>query len=141
MAGRKVDLATLGERVTVDLSPQPESAPNPPPAAATAPVASETAASTPAHHTPRRPARRSPRKPTPGQWVRYDELERKETRLRADQYGQLSDLSRSLNRLRAGRGERITENTLIRVAIDLLLSRESDLTGSTEIELRESVGL
>jgi hypothetical protein len=135
MAGRKVDLAALGERVNVD---QPRLEPTP------APAATETAEPTPTHsanRTPRRSARRGPRTAAPGQWVRYDELERKETRLRADQYGQLSDLSRSLNRLRAGNGERITENTLIRVAIDLLLSRETDLAGTTEIELRKSVGL
>lgn len=78
---------------------------------------------------------------TPGQWVRYDRLERKETRLRPDQYSSLSELSRSLNRQRHGRGERITENTLIRVAIDLLLTRESELAGVTEAELRISLGL
>lgn len=61
---------------------------------------------------------------TPGEWVRYDQLERKETRLRPDQYNSLSELSRGLNRQRHGRGERITENTLIRVAIDLLLSEK-----------------
>jgi hypothetical protein len=128
MAGRKVDLATLGERVKV----QPEPAP----------AASETAAAGLApDQAGRRPPRRGPKNPAPGQWVRYDELERKETRLRTDQYGRLSDLSRSLNRGRAGKGERITENTLIRVAIDLLLTREPELTGTTEIELRKSVGL
>lgn len=79
--------------------------------------------------------------PQPGQWVRYDQLERKETRLRPDQYNRLSGISRSLNRVRAGAGERITENTLIRVAIDLLLQREADLAGSTETELRRSMGL
>ncbi len=79
--------------------------------------------------------------PQPGQWVRYDQLERKETRLRPDQYNRLSGISRSLNRARAGAGERITENTLIRVAIDLLLQREADLAGSTETELRRSMGL
>lgn len=78
---------------------------------------------------------------TPGQWVRYDQLERKETRLRPDQYSALSELSRSLNRRRQGRGERITENTLIRIAIDLLLTREAELTGVTEAELRTSLGL
>ena len=46
---------------------------------------------------------------TPGEWVRYDQLERKETRLRPDQYNSLSELSRGLNRQRHGRGERITE--------------------------------
>ncbi|MDV3249553.1 hypothetical protein K7Z54_23500 [Mycobacterium avium subsp. hominissuis] len=78
---------------------------------------------------------------TPGEWVRYDQLERKETRLRPDQYNSLSELSRVLNRQRQGRGERITENTLIRVAIDLLLKREAELTGITETELRASLGL
>lgn len=79
--------------------------------------------------------------PQPGQWVRYDKLERKETRLRPDQYTRLSGISRALNRARAGRGERITENTLIRVAIDLLLQRETDLAGDTEAGLRRSIGL
>lgn len=73
-------------------------------------------------------------------WVRYDQLERKETRLRADQYSRLTELSRELNRQRQGQGERITENTLIRVAIDLLLARHADLAGSTEAELRASIG-
>lgn len=132
MAGRKVDLTTLGQRVHVEPRPPGDTTdtvgttPEPPPS------------------PPRRPAgapRGGPTSPAPGQWVRYDELERKEARLRTDQYGRLSDLSRSLNRRRAGKGERITENTLIRVAIDLLLSRETDITGSTEIELRKSVGL
>ena len=77
----------------------------------------------------------------PGEWVRYDELLRKETRLRADQYSRLTELSRRLNRERRGRGERITENTLIRVAIDLLLDRHDDLAGNTETELRQSMGL
>lgn len=79
--------------------------------------------------------------PQPGQWVRYDQLERKEARLRPDQYTRLSSISRNLNRVRAGTGERITENTLIRVAIDLLLQRESQLAGATEADLRQSMGL
>jgi hypothetical protein len=125
-------LTTLGERVQVDPLPPDETA------------GTTTAATTDPPAAPRQRAnqpRRRPNPPKPGQWVRYDELERKEARLRIDQYGRLSELSRSLNRRRAGRGERITENTLIRVAIDLLLSREHDLTGSTEIELRKSVDL
>jgi hypothetical protein len=73
--------------------------------------------------------------------TRFDQFERKEARVRLDQYGRLQALSRQLNRSRNRRGERITENTLIRVAIDLLLSRESELTGATEAELRGSVGL
>jgi hypothetical protein len=73
--------------------------------------------------------------------VRFDELERKEARVRLDQYEALQSLSRKLNRSRNRRGERITENTLIRVAIDLLLSRQDQVAGTTEAELRTSVGL
>jgi hypothetical protein len=128
MAGRKVDLAAMADRVKVE------------------PVVDEVPASgaepAVAEQPPARPvARRRSKTRAPGEWVRYDELERKETRLRADQYGRLSDASRALNRARAGAGERITENTLIRVAIDLLLAREDDLAGTTEVELRKSVGL
>lgn len=121
MAGRKVDLATLGGRVKVEPAPEAE------------PVVEAVPAP--------RASRRRPKSPAPGEWVRFDELERKETRLRADQYGQLSEMSRGLNRARGGAGERITENTLIRVAIDLLLTRQGELAGVTEVELRKSVGL
>lgn len=73
--------------------------------------------------------------------MRFDEYERKETRLREDQHGRLTTVSRRLNKHRKGRGERITENTLIRVAIDLLLNDEDKLAGACEVELRTSVGL
>lgn len=73
----------------------------------------------------------------------YLQLIRKEARIRADQADQLTAEVRRLNQARKHRsgpvGERITENTLIRVAIDLLLSRVDDLAGSTEAELRNSV--
>lgn len=132
MAGRKVDLAALGERVTA----------KPPDPAAKEAVESKTPETLESTATPdRQETRRDPKGPAPGQWVRYDELERKETRLRPDQYGQLSDLSRNLNRIRAGKGERITENTLIRVGIDLLLTQQTELDGCSEAELRKSVGL
>src|SRR3546814_6262536 len=42
-------------------------------------------------------------------------------------------------RRRRVKDERITENTLIRVAIDLLLAHQDQLQGATEEELRESV--
>ena len=83
---------------------------------------------------------RQPKTETPAS-VRFDELERKEARVRLDQYEALQSLSRQLNRSRNRRGERITENTLIRVAIDLLLSRQDQVAGTTEAELRRSVGL
>jgi hypothetical protein len=69
---------------------------------------------------------------------KYLTLVRKETRLREDQLEQLTILTRKLNRQRQG-GERITENTLIRVAIDLLLSRSDELSGTKEAELREAL--
>ena len=37
--------------------------------------------------------------------------------------------------------ERITDHTLIRIAVDLLLADPGRLQGSTEAELRNSVGL
>jgi hypothetical protein len=71
---------------------------------------------------------------------KYLTLVRKETRLTDLQIEQLTILTRKLNRRKKG-GERITENTLIRVAVDLLLSRKDDLKGTTEAELRAALGL
>lgn len=71
---------------------------------------------------------------------KYLQLIRKETRLREDQLEELTVLARKLNRQKRG-GERITENTLIRVAIDLLLTQTEELSGSTEAELRKALGL
>lgn len=71
----------------------------------------------------------------------YLKLERKEARLRQNQIDALTDLTRSLNRKRVRKGERLTDNTLIRVAVDLLLSKASQIQGDTEEELRKSVGL
>jgi len=73
--------------------------------------------------------------------AKYLKLERKEARLRQNQIDGLTDLTRSLNRKRSKKGERLTDNTLIRVAVDLLLSKASQLQGDTEEELRKSVGL
>ncbi len=72
---------------------------------------------------------------------RYLQMERKELRLRVDQADELGRLTRRLNRARAKAGERITDNTLIRVAIDLLLQRSDRLAGATEDELRKSLSL
>lgn len=71
---------------------------------------------------------------------KYRTFDRKELLARPDQIEELSTLRRRLNRKRAAHeGERITENTLIRVAIDLLLAHEDELEGTDEDELRESV--
>jgi hypothetical protein len=69
----------------------------------------------------------------------YRRLARKEARLREDQFIALSRLVRILARRRTTRnGPRLTENTLIRVAIDLLLTRADQLAGDTEAEIRAS---
>ena len=70
---------------------------------------------------------------------KYLRLERKELLIWPDQITQLSILARVLNRNRRGAGERITTNTLIRVAVDMLLGQAGKLRGSTEDELRNSV--
>jgi hypothetical protein len=79
------------------------------------------------------PARRTPTV------VRF---ERSEARLRDDQVDDLAILARRLDRarkrLRLG-GDRITGSTLIRVAADLLLSRQDELHGSTEADLLDSL--
>lgn len=72
---------------------------------------------------------------------RFDELERKEARLRVDQLDDLDRLTKRIKRNKPAGGERITDNTLVRVAVDLLLANSDVLDGSTEAELRKSVGL
>jgi hypothetical protein len=71
----------------------------------------------------------------------YTELVRKELRLHADQADELTVLASKVQRARRAKGERITDNTLIRVAVDLLLARQQELVGSTEDELRLALGL
>ncbi len=71
---------------------------------------------------------------------KYLRLVRKEARLSAEQFDALTDLARRLNRRKArGVGERITENTLIRVAVDLLLAEAGRIEGTTEEELLQSL--
>lgn len=73
---------------------------------------------------------------------KYLRLERKEARLRGDQIDALASLARRANRLKKERGgERITENTLIRVAVDWILSQEAYIGGSTEEEIRQGLGV
>jgi hypothetical protein len=72
---------------------------------------------------------------------KYLRLERKELLMWPGQITKLSILARVLNKNRGGAGERITVNTLIRVATALLLSRSQELEGTTEEELRRSLGL
>lgn len=70
---------------------------------------------------------------------RYLRLTRKEVRFREDQLDALDRVARRLVRARRGGGERITENTLVRVAVDLLLERADALSGATEAELLRSL--
>ena len=71
----------------------------------------------------------------------YLTFERKETRLRPEQVTSLNVKARELNKTKDPEADRITDNTLIRVAVDLLLSRAGDLAGGDESLLRKSVGL
>lgn len=101
----------------------PAARPNPPPARRPPEAA-----------TPAGPDRQAPEVP------KYRTLDRKELLARPDQLEELFALRRRLNKKRAAReGERITENTLIRVAVDLLLAQADLLAGTSEDELRESV--
>ncbi len=59
---------------------------------------------------------------------------RKECRLRPDQLDALTALARKLNREQRKKGERITENTLIRWAVDLLLEQYQGPRESSEGE-------
>jgi hypothetical protein len=58
--------------------------------------------------------------------------------MRDDQYSGLTALARDLMDARTRKAERITENTLIRVGIDLLLAHPELLAGDTEEELRDN---
>lgn len=71
----------------------------------------------------------------------YTELIRKELRLHPGQSADLTILTVTIHNKKRGRGERITDNTLMRIALDLLLERKHELHGTTEDELRASVGL
>lgn len=71
----------------------------------------------------------------------YLQYERKEARLRTDQLTNLTVRARQLNKTKTAGSDRITDNTLIRIAVDLLLSRANELTGGDEAELRASLGI
>jgi len=71
-----------------------------------------------------------------GSSPKYASLVPKEARLREDQIAALNDLARTLGRNRSDKTERITSNTLIRIAIDHLLANKGDMAGETEEQLR-----
>lgn len=72
---------------------------------------------------------------------RYKTFTRTEARLRPDQVTALGDLRRHVAANRANRTERFTDNTLLRVAVDLLLAHREQLHGDTEAQLRASLGI
>lgn len=80
--------------------------------------------------------------PDPGE-PRYLQMIAKEARLWPAQVAELDQLARDLNRARGrGHGERITSNTLIRVAAAWLVQHGAgQLHGATEAELAESLQL
>lgn len=84
----------------------------------------------------------APAGPLEGRGPVTEVYDRKEVYLRPDQAEALAALERALRRRRPrGVGERLTANTLVRVAVDLLLDRQDRLAGYTEADLRASVGL
>ncbi|MBV7674365.1 hypothetical protein STHAL_33515 [Streptomyces halstedii] len=66
---------------------------------------------------------------TPGV-PKWKGLERKDVLLRPDQVEDLTALRRRLQRQQTDRSERLTNNTLIRVAVDLLIGYQHRLTDS-----------
>lgn len=147
MSGRRGSLASI-------LGPSIEVEPQAPPERPTAPVAqpvpavvepvveavpaAEPPARTerPAKATKPRERRTAPKQEGP----MFATLEPKQARLRTDQRRALGDLAWRLERARpTGEGPRITDNTLIRVAIDLLLEHGDELSGATEEDMRESL--
>jgi hypothetical protein len=70
---------------------------------------------------------------------KYLTLERKEVRLPSEHIDELTRLVRRLNRQRKGKDERITENTLIRVAVSLLADFGEKIEGNNESELLDSL--
>jgi len=74
-----------------------------------------------------------------GELPTYLRLVRKETRLREDQQNQLTLEARRLNRAKAAGTPRITDNTLIRIAVDLLLERVARAAGDDESSILRSL--
>ncbi len=131
--GNEEDTVKVGEAPTAILEAQPARPTEPPMPAAQAVV-----------ERPKREARakapkvqKAPIESVPP-YLRY---ERKEARLRTDQLTDLTLRARQLNKTKDTDSDRITDNTLIRIAVDLLLSRADELTGGDEAALRKSLGI
>ncbi|MGW8703188.1 hypothetical protein ACWGOK_40845 [Streptomyces eurythermus] len=70
---------------------------------------------------------------------RYATFPRSEARLRPDQMAKLDEVRRQVSRARSDKRERITNNTLLRLAVDLLLANSAHIKGDTEEEMRRSL--
>jgi hypothetical protein len=70
---------------------------------------------------------------------RYETFERFGARLRPDQLTDLSALRRRVAANRTSKTERITDNTLLRLAVDLLLHQAGRIRGNTEAEMRRAL--
>ena len=78
----------------------------------------------------------SPSPPTPDSAHSQRPKTRPKTaQIRADQWTSLDELARELHDARSVKGERITANTLIRVAIDGLVAHGARLHGDGEAQL------
>lgn len=79
------------------------------------------------------------RTPDDDETARYLTFERTEARLRSDQLAALSALRRRVAANRSDKTERITDNTLLRLAVDLLLKNAAHIAGDTEEEMRRAL--
>jgi len=70
---------------------------------------------------------------------RYKTFERTDARLRPDQVTAISALRKRVAANRTDKGERITDNTMLRLAVDLLLAHADDIEGNTEEEMRSAL--
>jgi hypothetical protein len=70
---------------------------------------------------------------------RYLTFTRTEARLRPDQPGALAALRRRVAANRTDKTERITDNTLLRLAVDLLLQHADRIEGDTEEQMRRAL--
>lgn len=106
-------------------------------------AADETIATFATHDSSAREPQQRPRsaRPTaaPPELPPYLRLVRKETRLREDQQDALTQHARRLTRAKAKGAPRVTDNTLIRVAVDLLLARIEHAAGDDEQAILKSL--
>lgn len=83
----------------------------------------------------------SPVTPKQAARPRYQQFERRDARLRPEQWRAIEDLAARIKHARQDKRERITASTMLRLAVDLLLTRQAELAGDTEAALRASLGL